>query len=91
MVHIDYFSIPPTVHDPCPFDKIKIFSKKFFFGVHMIVLSNDVIFAVNLPVILDLVVVPSNNNRPRMSSAVGGVKPQVSSDVVKALSYFCPF
>ena len=57
----------------------------------MIVLSNDVIFAVNLPVILDLVVVPSNNNRPRMSSAVGGVKPQVSSDVVKALSYFYPF
>ena len=57
----------------------------------MIVLSNDVIFAVNLHVILDLVVVPSNNNRPRMSSAVGGVKPQVSSDVVQAPSYFCPF
>ena len=57
----------------------------------MVVLSNDEIFAVNLPVILDLVVIPSNNNRPRMSSAVGGVKTQVSSDVVKAPSYFCPF
>ena len=56
----------------------------------MIVLSNDVIFAVNLHVILDLVVVPSNNNRPRMSSAVGGVKPQVSSDAVKTPSDFFP-
>ena len=57
----------------------------------MIVFSNDEIFAVNLPMILDLVVIPGDNNRPRMSSTGYGLKSPVSSDTVKAPSYFFSF
>ena len=69
---------------------MKIFSKRICFGVHIIAFSNDEIFSVNLPLILDLVVIPSNNNRPRMFSTGGGVKPQVSSDALKTPSDFFP-
>ena len=57
----------------------------------MIVFSNDEIFSVNLPMILDLVVIPGDNNRPRMSSTGDGLKSPVSYNAVKVPSYFFPF
>ena len=52
------------------------------------IVSNNEVFVINLPMVLDTVVIPSDDNHSWMASTRGGVKPWVSSIAIKAPYFF---